>query len=65
MEQKFDLKDNSLLNFLSDTPVDENIILRTIFTQKYPTVNFSQTTVSYYCSMIPLLYDVSFVQIYS
>ena len=36
-EQKFDLK-----KFLSDTPRDENI---SIFTWKYPMVNFSQTTV--------------------
>ena len=31
--------------FSSDTLRDENILPRTIFTRKYPTVNFSQTTV--------------------
>ena len=28
-----------------NTPRDENILPQTIYTQKYPTVNFSQTTV--------------------
>ena len=32
-------------NFSSDTPRDENILPRTTFTRKYPTVNFSQTMV--------------------
>ena len=32
--------------FSLDTPRDENILLQTIFTRKYPTVNFFQTTVS-------------------
>ena len=31
--------------FSSDSPRDKNILPRTIFTQKYPTVNFSQTMV--------------------
>ena len=38
--------------FSSDTLRDENILSRTIFTQKYPTVNFSQTTVSPYSNNV-------------
>ena len=37
----FDLKNNLLLKFFSsNTPRDKNILPRTIFTQKYPMVNF-------------------------
>ena len=51
MEQKFDLKNNSLLKiFLLDTPRDKIILPRTIFImnnfiQECPTVNFFQTMV--------------------
>ena len=45
-EQKLDFKNNSLLkNFCRIPPRNKNILPRTIFTQKYPMVNFSQTTV--------------------
>ena len=38
---KSDLKNNSLLKILSDTQRNENILPRTLFTQKYPMMNFS------------------------
>ena len=48
--------------FSVDTPRDENILPQAIFTRKYPTVNFSQTTVLdiWYCShkLLSLLHIV-------
>ena len=40
MEQKFDFKNNLLLTFVW-YPKNENILPQTIFTWKYPMVNFS------------------------
>ena len=62
--------------FSSDTLRDKNILPRTIFTQKCPTVNFSQTTVCsthvhiipkqiFHFKMFQLVYSDNILTIYS
>ena len=53
-EQKFDLQ-NTLLSKMFchiNTPRDKNILPWTIFTRKYPTVNFFQTMVCNYNAIL-------------
>ena len=42
----FNNEQNSNVFYSLETPRDENILPRTNFTRKYPTVNFFQTTVN-------------------
>ena len=54
--KSFTLKYLVVKNFSADTPRDKNILTQTIFTSKYPMVNFSQITVLHFnCTCLGIM----------